>query len=286
MLSVLDVDLAKFKSDPHTFGGAFDERGLSTITILRSIGLGTTIPIIQDLGKLSGGKKKEVKDMFHLFMTSEFGDSSKVISLEEEADLMKLMLSFKNCTPLKIEEREDRGSLLVEGISIANDGHHLDIWGVVRGDGFSLAEHVHLTGFGDLEIVGIGSGFSANSLEEGRKEREDRAEEMMVEGHHRPDKKKLARRRNDFSLFRAASGAEPFELKSPSFDPNKMIGEEMGEETMDHDMKKLIEGFKDMGIGKEVPKETDMIEDEIEAQDEAEDNMSYEEYEQSLRPIK
>lgn len=286
MLSVVDIDLNRYKSDPHTFGGAFDELGLSTITILRSVGMGSTIPIIQDLSKLSGGRKKEVKDLFQLFMTSEFSDSYKVMALEEEGDLMKLMLSFKNCTPLKLDDREERGSFLVEGITMAGDGQHVDVWGVVKGDGFGVAEHVHLTGFGDLELIGVGSAFSAHALEEGRKEREDRAEEMAIEGHHRPDKKKLARRRNDFVVFRAANGTESFELKSPNFDPNKMVDEASAGDHMDNDMKKLIEGFKDLGIGKEVPKETDMIDDEIEAQDDAEDNMSYEEYEQTVRPIK
>ena len=286
VLSVLDVDLAKYKADPHAYGGAFDEVGLSTISILRSVGLGTTIPIIQDLDKLSGGKKREVKDLFQLFMTSEFSENAKVVTLEEESDLMKLMLAFKNSAPIKLDEREERGSFLVEGISIAEDGQHVDLWGVVKGDGFGASEHVHLTGFGDLELVGIGAAFSSLSLEEGRREREERAEEMLIEGHHRPDKKKLARRRKDFSVFKAATNIESFELKSPNFDPNKMVGEEIGEEKMDSEMKKLIEGFKDMGIGKEAPKDTDEIEDEIEAQDDGEDNMSYEEYEQSLRPIK
>ena len=286
VLSVQDVNLEKFKSDPHTYGGAFDELGLSTISVLRSQGLGTTIPIIQDLDKITHmNKKKEVRDMYNLFLKSEFEESPKIISLEAPNDLLLMMLDFKNVANIKLESRTERGSMLVEGLEMQADGNHIDVWGVVRGDGFSSGEHVHLTGYGDLEIVGIGSAFSAQSLEQGRREREDRAEEMETEALKRPDKKKLAKRRDDFVAFKPASGAEPFDMKSSTFDPKK-IDSETDDQAMDADMKKLIEGFKDMGIGKEAPKDIDAIDDEIEDQEEEGDDASYEQYEPGTRLIK
>lgn len=287
ILSVQDVNLEKFKADPHAYGGAFDELGLSTISILRSQGLGTTIPIIQDLDKISQiGKRKEVKDMYNLFMKSEFSESQKVVTLESPNDLLLLMLDIKNAVPTRLETFADRGSFLVEGIEFGADGNHVDVWGVVRGDGFSSAEHVHLTGFGDLEIIGIGSAFSAQTLEAGRKVREERAEEMEAEELKRQDKKKSAKRRNDFVTFKAAENAEPFLMKCSNFDSHKMTVENGGDDEADVDMKKLIEGFKDMGIGAEAPKDTEAIEDEIEDQEDDGGEGSYEELEAGVRPIR
>ena len=40
------------------------------------------------------------------------------------------------------------------------------MWGVAKGAGFSCQEHLHLTGFGDLELVGLGAGFCLNKLED------------------------------------------------------------------------------------------------------------------------
>lgn len=286
VLSVEDVNLDKFKADPHTYGGAFDELGLTTISVLRAQGLGTTIPIIQDIDKINHmNKKKEVRDMYNLFLKSEFEESPKILSLETPNDLLLMMLDLKNAAFLKMESKEERGSFLVEGIEVQSDGNHVDVWGVVRGDGFSSAEHVHLTGYGDLELVGIGSAFSVQALERGRREREERAEEMEIETTKRVDKKKIARRRDDFVAYKAVSGSESFDLKSASYDPLKMANEAM-DAPIDVDMQKLIEGFKDMGIGQEAPKDPEAIDDEIEDQEEEDGDVSYEQYEPGTRPIK
>jgi len=173
------------------------------------------------------------------------------------------------------------------------------VWGVAKGAGFSCQEHLHLTGFGDLELVGLGAGFCLNKLEEQRGMREDRGEEMDQEKDgkkkDRTSNKVLAKRRDDFVTFRSAEGADGFEMKVPAADPQGLVSE-LGKNRngvnkdaeVEGEMDKLVQGLKDMGLGKDVPKETEQIDDEIQEQDEndEDDNMSYEEYEETLRPIK
>lgn len=121
VLSVADIDLMRFKTDPHAFGGAYDELGLTTISVLRAQGLGLTVPIIQDCHTLQGGKRKEVRDLFMLFLKSEFPESSRVISLEDPNDLVKLMLELKTVAPIVMDVRQDRGFMLAEGIQFSPD---------------------------------------------------------------------------------------------------------------------------------------------------------------------
>ncbi len=299
VLSAAEVNIEKFKADPHAFGGAYDELGLSTISILRAQGIGSTVPIIQDLAKVPGGKRKEVlsahqvRDVFSLFLTSEFPDSSKVISLDEPNDLLKLALEFKNLAPLEMNYKQERGHMIVEGLEIATDvssnqqGQHVDLWGVVNGSGFSSQEHLHLTGFGDLEIVGIGAAFCKATLETERNNREEREECMDEEKpkkHRKESGKKAAKRREDFVIFRSAEGVESFELKESNFDPNKIVDEKANK--IDEDLNKLIEGFRDLDIPRNSKLEDeDKMDNEIVVEEaEEDDDISYEEYEQN-RPL-
>jgi len=121
VLSVADIDLVRFKANPHEAAGAFDALGLDTISVLRAQGIGRTVPLIQDIPQLPPGKRKEARDLFHLFLKSEFEESSKIISLEEENDLMKLMLELKGATNVPMESRDERGYMLVEGIEFGAD---------------------------------------------------------------------------------------------------------------------------------------------------------------------
>lgn len=80
-----------------------------------------TLPIIQDCEKVAPGKRKEVRDMYTLFLKSEFPESPKVLSLEEETDLVKLMLDLRNIAPIDLVHRDDRGYMIVEGVSFSAD---------------------------------------------------------------------------------------------------------------------------------------------------------------------
>lgn len=133
------------------------------ITSLRAQGHGQIVPIIQDLNKFTIAKGNEIKKTYKRFFESEFIDT-KTISLNTESDILKLLLEFQRINTAPTLMQHERGYMLVEGINFKESDEYIDIWGVAKGKGFSPYEHVHLTGFGDLEVLGVAAALNRDSL--------------------------------------------------------------------------------------------------------------------------
>lgn len=189
----------------------------------------------------------------------------------------------------------------------------MDIWGVARGAGFSSQEHVHITGYGDLELVGIGAGFSLSQLETERVGLEAKAtgsSGMDTESAGGVTKKKrgnklvVSRRRGELVIFKSAEGVEEFHMKVENYNTGtgNSAGESWGNglqggegmmqeksggakpsKAGDGEMEDVIRQLQGMGIGKDAPREAIDMEGEIE--DDKEDDGSLEDYEQNLNAI-
>lgn len=100
--------------------------------------------------------------------------------------------------------------MVIEGIDHTSSSEYVDIWGVAKGNGFSPYEHVHLTGFGDLEITAVGAAFSRDKIvmtpttafveKEGAMEDES---EVIKVGH---------KEMTEFSICRESDGIDSFEM--------------------------------------------------------------------------
>lgn len=189
----------------------------------------------------------------------------------------------------------------------------MDIWGVARGTGFSCQEHVHITGYGDLELVGLGAGFSLGQLETERAGLEAKASAggaMDAESTGGVSKKKrgnklvVSRRRGELVLFRSAEGVEEFHMKVQNYQTGSGVGtgetwgagfgqsDGMAQERPGGlgaikadggEMDTLIRQLQGMGIGKDAPREATEMEGDIE--DDREEDGSLEDYEQNLQTI-
>ena len=238
ILTTKQVDIKRFREDPFASGSAFDELSLSMITWLRAQGHGAIIPLIQDLDKVSNTQKRnEIRKLYRRFLESEFPET-KPISLEKPQDLLKLLLELQRAPIMNFSHQKDRGYMIAEGVKFAADGvqgpdgtQYVDIWGVAKGTGFSSDEHVHVTGYGDLEIVGMAASWSKQALEM----KEDvmaggaGADKMAQEGAFRKDKNLV----NKFGVFRKAEAADDFNL----FITQKHELAKLQEESMNQDVR-------------------------------------------------
>lgn len=160
------VDFQQFKENPYEKSGAFDDLSLQMISAFRAQGVTKIVPIIQDIGLITNpSKQNEVRKLYKRFLESEFPES-RAVSIEEPSDITKLLLEFQRITIEPVYHQIHRGYMLAEGLEFktVNGEEVVEIWGVTRGQGFSNLEHVHVTGYGDLEVLGIASSFEKKNL--------------------------------------------------------------------------------------------------------------------------
>ena len=89
----------------------------------------------------------------------------KPLALNDDNDLLKLLLELQRTSTYTTSMQRNRGFMTIEGVQPSPNNDYVDVWGVAKGNGFSPYEHVHLTGFGDLELMAMGSGFNRDSIQ-------------------------------------------------------------------------------------------------------------------------
>jgi pre-rRNA-processing protein TSR1 len=157
VLSCKNVEQNTLVLDPFEHAKAFDEFGYQMLSCMRTQGEPACIGILQDLEVVNPAKQPTVKKIFQRFFESEFSESHKFVSLNnnDAKTYFNLMRTFQEVSLVEMEWRDMRGYLLSEKIEVDPTNGAVAITGFLKGTVLNPNQLVHVTGYGDFALSKI-----------------------------------------------------------------------------------------------------------------------------------
>ena len=151
VMSCVGADPSRAKMDPDTCC-AFDQEGYKFMSALKTQGMPKVLGVIQDLDEVNPKKQKEVKKLFTRYFESEFPESKLIVGEDEQ--LARVVCNLAET----LEEhpwRSNRSYLFSLNTQVNSQGE-LEVEGFLKGSGeLNPNQLVHVTGFGDYQMLGI-----------------------------------------------------------------------------------------------------------------------------------
>lgn len=149
ILSCKSTNTQGMNLDPYIEGKAFDETGYTILNMLRSIGVPSTVGIIQHVELHQQKHHDKIIRLFRRFLTSELGEDEKIVSVSSPNDLNKLIRTIDSINMKRQAWKNQRGYMMVENVKMAENGS-LVLEGFLKGNCVNANQLIHITGIDDF----------------------------------------------------------------------------------------------------------------------------------------